>query len=217
MFALYGSDILDPFAPILIIQMIDRAYKESGTTFGKAEFAKKFVLEELIFPLIDFFIVVYKEKGILLELHGQNTLIEIDERGLPTRIVYRDLDTAIDLDVRKEKGLGVAHFYEGQFISRSDGNKEPGSEQSVIFDKSIGRMNLDKLAESVEMHYGIPSQELELATQAHFSEQFPEFRKYFPEDLRCVYNYSSKMKPGQYNYYDIIPIPDDTARWRPEK
>lgn len=215
MFALYGSDVLAPNEPLLITQMIDRAYKESGSNQEKKEFAKQFVLNEIILPLVDFFIVSYRETGILLELHGQNTLIELDNRGLPTRIVHRDLDNAIDADLRMEKKLGMNGFYPDQFISRVDTDKDFGSEQSIVFDKSIGRMNLDKLAEAMEIHYGIPRQELEHITQAHFGEKFPEFRNYFPKKLDCVYNYSSEMRPDQYNYYDIILIKDDHARWRP--
>ncbi len=217
MFALYGSDVLDPSAPVLITQMIDRAYADTETLLDKKTFAKEFVLTEIIFPLVDFFIVAYREKGILLELHGQNTLVEVDARGLPTRIVHRDLDDAVDIDLRSKRGLGLEGLYKGQYISREDSDKDVGSEQSIVFDKSIGRMNLDKLAESMELHYGISRIEIEEATQIHFESEFPEFREYFPENLSTVYNYSSEMRPGQYNYYDIVPIKDDKARWRPSK
>ena len=217
MFSLYGSDTLDDKAPIILTQMIERAYQGDDFESDKQAFAKRFVLDEIIFPLVDFFIVAYREKGILLELHGQNTLIELDDNGLPTRIVHRDMDDAVDIDVRKEKKLGLDGLYDGQYVSRDDKDMIPGSEQSIIFDKSIGRMNLDKLAQAVQSHYNVPKKDLEEAVQKHFAEGFPEFRKYFPENLSEVYNYSDEMKPGQYNYYDIVPIKGDTARWRPGK
>lgn len=217
MFALYGSDVLDEEAPIVITQMIDKGYELSDKRIEKKDFAKRFTLDEIIFPLIEFFIVAFKEKGILLELHGQNTLIEVDAEGLPTRIVHRDLDDAIDLDVREKMGLVNDGLYEGQFIKRSDEDKDAGSEHSIVFDKSIGRMNLDKLAQAIETSYGIAKEELEAEAQAFFEKLFPEYREYFPKELHNVYNYSSEMKPGQYNYYNIIPIADDVARWRPAR
>ncbi|MES2198915.1 MAG: hypothetical protein V4489_01940 [Chlamydiota bacterium] len=94
-------------------------------------------------------------------------------------------------------------------------DKDSGSEQSVIFDKSIGLMNLDKVAALMEAQYDIPKKELEEATQVHFVKKFPEFRKYFPRDLSLIYNYSSEMRVDQYNCYDIISVKDDKARWRP--
>ncbi len=223
MFSLYGTDTLDAKAPLLIMQMIDRAYhrafgKKSGegnSAADKTQFARQFVLDEIILPLIDFFVVAYREKGILLELHGQNTLIELDAAGLPKRIVHRDLDDAVDVDIRQEKQLGLDGFYQKECLSRRDVDEIAGSKQSIIFDKSIGRMNLDKLAQAMEVHYGIPVRELEKASQEHFEKEFPDFRNYFPAELSRVYNYADEMKAGEFNYYASVPIVGDTARWRP--
>ena len=47
-----------------------------------------------------------RERGILPELHGQNTLLEIDAEGVPQRLIHRDFQSIYsDSGIRESKGF----------------------------------------------------------------------------------------------------------------
>jgi hypothetical protein len=50
----------------------------------------RFLVDQIIGPLIRQWCFLARQYGILLECHGQNTLLELDENNLPTRLVHRD-------------------------------------------------------------------------------------------------------------------------------
>ena len=79
-FALYGHDALCPQDPPILIQLIEK----SGIS------PERFIAREILLPVIQTWAGVARERGILLESHAQNTLIEVDENLKPRRIVHRD-------------------------------------------------------------------------------------------------------------------------------
>src|SRR5215470_7704071 len=96
-FALYGGDLQHPEDRPLLVQMIERLGAEP----------QSFVIDEIMIPVIDCWAKVVRERGILLESHAQNLLLEIDTDFRPRRIVHRDFDVWSDGEARKQAGLEV--------------------------------------------------------------------------------------------------------------
>gem|GEM_PF-515012 len=169
---------------------------------------KSYVLNRIIFPLIECWIITVKQQGIILESHGQNTLLEIDQNLLPSRIVQRDFDNYVDCTIRKSLNLSCENLHPDQIVKVSD-EKPKGSPYSLIYDSSIGHHMLDFIANTMQQYFGIDPKELHLASQKFFSEKFPDFKEYFP---KTIYYYASEpSKPNTFPLIDTKEMP----RWRP--
>lgn len=73
-----------------------------------------------------------RERGILLESHAQNTLLEIDRNFRPTRVVHRDCDVWIDSDARRHAGLDVPFLGSG---IGSGGGHPVEHHYSLVYDR----------------------------------------------------------------------------------
>ena len=195
-FSLYGKDMNHPSEPPLIVKLIQMGNKDP----------KKYVLEHVMFPIIDDFAKALNTQGVLLEAHGQNTLIEFDERMESTRIIHRDLDNYVDGKTRTARGLsfeGISKYH----IFEEPTETEPfGSVPSLIYDGSIGSCHFDFLADILEEYFGIPSLELQKECQARFQEKIPDYRRIFSDTL---YTY------GNPNPYPLVPRINQGPIWRP--
>ena len=199
-FSMYGKDANHPDEPPLLVKMIE----QSGQN------PKKYVLNNVMFPIIECFITAYKERGILMESHGQNTLLEVDENFNITRVVHRDFDEEIDANVRRKLGLDVDGFMKTQVIDQPTDIEPKGSVQSIIFDKSVGLLHLDYLAKTMQEYYGIPPEALQKECQKFFQKLLPDHAKYFPSE---VYYYSDKSIAP--NVFPAVGTGKKPV-WRPE-
>src|SRR6266542_2446251 len=95
-FALYGGDLRHPEDRPLLVQMIERLGAEP----------QSFVIGEIMIPVLDCWAKVVRERGILLESHAQNLLLEIDSDFRPRRVVHRDFDVWVAAETRNQAGLG---------------------------------------------------------------------------------------------------------------
>lgn len=99
-FSLFSQDRFAKKDPLLILQILQnlnnkKKYSNLDTC-----------LEEIIEPYLSVWANLILQRGLSAEMHAQNTLLEIDNYGIPIRIIYRDLqDTFIDLDIRKNKDM----------------------------------------------------------------------------------------------------------------
>lgn len=202
-FALYGKDIKDETQAPLLVRMI--SYSQENP--------KKYVLNHLFFPVISCFLEAFTKRGILPESHGQNTLLEVDDQMRPQRIVHRDLQELIDPNVRKSQGLSLEGFHPGQIIPEPNEDEPKGSSHSLIYDKSIGRLLFNYLAELVEKQYQIPQVKLQRKCQQHFTSLLPNFTDHFPPS---VYKYADTPKPDYPNTYALIDTGEPPV-WRPAK
>jgi hypothetical protein len=201
-FSLYGRDSNHPDEPPLLVQMIQRS----------GEDPKSYVLKHIMFPIIECFLTAFREKGILMESHGQNTLLEVDEDFNITRIVHRDFDEEIDANVRREKGLSLDGFIETQLIDAPTENEPRGSAHSIIYDKSIGRLHFNYLAKTMQEFFGIAPEELQKECQAYFAQIMPDHTKYFPPE---VYVYADQpLSPNTPNLY-AAKATGTAPIWRP--
>src|ERR1043165_5149416 len=94
-FSLYGGDLHHPEDRPLLVQMIERLGAEP----------QSFVIGEIMIPVLECWARVVRERGILLESHAQNILLEIDPDFRPRRVVHRDFDVWLDAEVRKRASL----------------------------------------------------------------------------------------------------------------
>jgi siderophore synthetase component len=69
-------------------------------------------MDYLVKPVIIHFDYLVRNKGILMQCHAQNTLLEINESFSPTRIIYRDFGSlTIDPEFRIKNGLNKDPMY----------------------------------------------------------------------------------------------------------
>ena len=79
LFALYSKDKMNPDKKPILCDLIE----------ASGEDPKSFIQEKILFPILRVWAEVYQKTGIILESHGQNTLFEVDEKGMPCRVVNK--------------------------------------------------------------------------------------------------------------------------------
>ena len=118
-FALYGKDYFDPNASLLLYDLIgDRNPVE-------------YILENIMLPIIRHWVDCFLHFGYLLEPHGQNVILEVDENNTISRIVHRDLSVGIDMRRRRDIGLQSHHLNQYNRM-------EHGAFHSIAYDKFMG-------------------------------------------------------------------------------
>lgn len=128
-----------------------------------------YFVSEIVGPILESWALLVSKRGLLPELHGQNSLLEFDMCLRPRRVVHRDFQGTYS-DPRIRTGLGLNLF------SKHIVGVEPGttvqSQYSHVFDGMIGRYLLsrltkafcasfnedyDKVADAIkEYHHSIP-------------------------------------------------------------
>lgn len=181
-FALYGADLNSPGDPPLLVDMIERLRANP----------ESFILDEIMLPVVQCWIVVARELGVLLESHAQNTLLEVDETFRPRRIVHRDFDVWVDLDVRQRRGLEVPFL--GAGIGTGAG-RDVKQHYSVIYDRFIGHEFFDYMLKAVSKFYPIDVKAVRRRVIEAFHTGFPESDRFFPS--RTMYYFSNAPPPGR--------------------
>lgn len=95
LFSLYCPDKKNPNKKPMLCTLIEK----SNLT------PEDFVMEKIFKPLLKCWADVLVETGVVLEAHGQNTCIELDQNGMPNRMVFRDFDTYVNKELREKSGL----------------------------------------------------------------------------------------------------------------
>ncbi|HSX20847.1 MAG TPA: IucA/IucC family C-terminal-domain containing protein [Gammaproteobacteria bacterium] len=204
-FSLYSENTINPNDPPLLVMLI----KDAMAKHPRMDPAQ-YILQHVMFPVIKSWVSAYQQQGMLMELHGQNTLLEFDDNLKPTRIVHRDLDNYMDWKKREELGLsneGLNPEYDA-----SDPAIPQGSAFSLIFDSSIGHHTFDFMADMMQKHFGTDPEVLHRMCQDYFQEQFPDFAKHFPSDGKIWY-YGKEVGTNEFPVVSTGKAP----RWRPSK
>jgi hypothetical protein len=167
-------------------------------------------IKEILTKLIDGWVKVYLETGILLEPHGQNVVIEFseDEKDI-IRFSHRDFDCEVNEDIAKANGFDTSELYEKNLFS-NDGDKftPKGAHLSIIYDNSF-KVVLEKIANLAETKYGIKKDTLKAFIINYMKTKHSEFLKYFPDNQKC-YNWQ-KLPDGTKV---IIEKKDEKPTWR---
>ncbi len=190
-FSLYGNDFFDKEKTPLLFELI-----------GKAD-PLEFVLENIMLPIVRHWVQCFKAFGYMLEPHGQNVLLELDDSKNITRIIHRDLSLGIDMRRRKDVGISSEHLNNYNRMEQSDFN-------SITYDMFMGNHFFDRIVECCREQFpNLTLEDFRAPCRQLFSEIFVDYKKYFPKTIR----YFSE-KRDRYNkplYYDTGKSP----QWRP--
>ena len=161
-FALYGQDYFDPAAPLLLYDLI-------GDRDPLA-----YVLEQIMLPIVRHWTTAFRHFGYILEPHGQNVLLELNDEGTICRIVHRDLSVGIHMGRRRDIGLpdGDLNNY-----NRTEHN----AFCSITYDRFIGGHFFDRLVEACQARYlGLAREDFTRPCREEFARCLPDYAAYFP-------------------------------------
>ncbi|MFN2181526.1 MAG: IucA/IucC family protein [Candidatus Promineifilaceae bacterium] len=190
-FALYGEDYFDPAAQPLLFDLV-----------GKRD-PVAYILDNIMLPIVRHWIGCFLKFGFMLEPHGQNVLLELDDDYSVSRIVHRDLSVGIDMRRRQEIGLPDNDL--------NNYNRTLDSAfQSVTYDRFMGGHFFSRLVTTCQNRY--PDISKDAFTQPcrdEFMRLLPEYAHYFPG---TVWYFSEERDQFNKPYYvDTGAIPE----WRP--
>lgn len=137
---------------------------------------KAFVIDRVIKPLLVNWAKIYLETGVLLEPHGQNVCVQV-QNSLPRRFVFRDFDTAVNGDLLKKAKIKVRGLDKDGVID----NERSTKAVSLIFDRSVKTM-LDDIADLMQKHFQIKKEDLHKKVRKFLKKEVPDFFEHLPED-----------------------------------
>jgi len=182
-FSLYSQDLKRPGDLPLLVQLIE--------SLGANPLS--FTLEHILLPVIDCWATVLQEKGLLLESHGQNLLLELSPDGIPRRVVHRDLDVWFDPEIRKKRGLPTPFLGEGV---GADWEHPREQYLSLIYDWFIGHHLFDYVAKVLETYFDVDPRTLQAACREVFRRHFPEVSGWLPEETTYYFSYEPQPENG---------------------
>lgn len=143
-FSLWSVDIKHPNDQLLLIQILDKTKYPIETFFNK-----------IIKPILECYKFLTFDRGLIPEVNGQNILLEIDQNGIPTRIIHRDFQGyEKDITIRQSKGLSVK--FESQpykCIDKRSDTKYYYIRHSFSYDFKLGGYIFDELFDVVCKNY----------------------------------------------------------------
>ncbi len=190
-FALYGEDFFDSECTPLISQLI-----------GEQD-PKEFVLNNIMLPIVRHWIDCFRHFGYLIEPHGQNVLIEVDQANKITRIVHRDLSVGLDMRRRRDIGLSSDNL--------NDYNRmEESAFHSITYDRFMGNHFFSRLVEYCMANYPqLTKEDFTIPCQQEFARRLPEYSDYFPKN---IWYFSEKRDKYNKPFYQDT---GDAPEWRP--
>ncbi|WP_112662112.1 IucA/IucC family C-terminal-domain containing protein [Microvirga flavescens] len=195
-FALYAGDLKHPDACPLLVQMIARLAVEPAS----------FVIREIFTPIVECWAAAARERGILLESHAQNTLLEVDQDLIPRRVVHRDFDVWVDLEARKRAGLEMPFLGRGMAADTDEAIKQ---HYSLVYDLFIGHHFFDYVLRVLKSHYTIDEEIVRAQVRNVFHQSFPDADRFFP--ARTMFSFRNEPSPS------LKPVLEDMQQepvWR---
>ncbi len=190
-FALYGRDFFDSSRDLLLFELI-----------GDRD-PLRFILEQIMLPIVRHWVACFLNFGYLMEPHGQNVLFELAGDGEIRRIVHRDLSVGIDM--RRRRHIGLADVGLNAYNRMEDDNFH-----SIAYDKFMGGHFFDRLVEACQERY--PDLEAEMFRQPcrdQFARLFPDCNTYFPPTIRYFSETRDQFDKPSYQDTGQRPL------WRP--
>lgn len=146
--SLYASDPQAPDDEPLLVQIV----KLHGNRHPLEYF-----IAEIIGPILEAWTLLVSVRGLLPELHGQNTLAEIDTNLKLRRAVHRDFQ-GIYSDSRTRSALGLSLFT--KHVVGTESGTTVQSQYSHVFDGMIGRYLLARLSRAFCAHFSAPYEQV---------------------------------------------------------
>ncbi len=104
-----------------------------------------YFVSEIVGPILEAWTLLVSKRGLLPELHGQNSLLELDMSLCPRRVVHRDFQGTYN-DSRIRTSLGLDPFQ--KHIVGTEPGTTVQSQYSHVFDGMIGRYLLARLTKA---------------------------------------------------------------------
>ncbi len=190
-FALYGKDLHDSSVAPLLFTLLEK--RDPVQT----------IVENIMQPIISHWLHCYTSLGYILEPHGQNILLEIDNDATIRRIVHRDLSTGIDMRLRNDLRLCSQHLNNYNKMSS-------GEFCSIAYDMFMGSHFFDRIISCCQQRFPkLCPEDFKAPCRKHFAALFPEYKTYFPKD---VYYFSEQR--DQFNK-PLYTNTETQPSWRP--
>jgi len=158
LFSLYSKDLKHPEDKTLFSQIVDTNHITPLELF----------MEKYLRPLFIGMNYCINNQGILLEPHGQNVLVEIDNNYNITRLIHRDFQSIyVNNDIRKRNGLKTPfkkHIMDIECPSEVS--------YSLVYDHFIGRYVFDEFLELLEKEHNISKKYMKRVIKSEFNNYF---------------------------------------------
>jgi len=188
-FSLYADDLKNPDDLPLLIQLV----RKNADAGGEMQFLTDQILGKIVRNWTHF----ATQYGLLLELHGQNTMLEIDESFRPQRIVHRDFQSIyVDRQIRERNGLDLP--FRKHIVGEEAGTDRP-RQFSIVYDHQVGDYLFDRLINTFRRYYPEYSyKDISSRVSQIFRQGFPDWREVFPEE---TYTYGQQIG----NEVNLVP------------
>lgn len=165
-FSLYSTDLKDKQHRSFFQQMVEKSKQDP----------LNFFIEKIIEPLFANICYFIRERGILLEAHGQNVLVELNENLEITRLIHRDFQSMyVDKEIRNSKKLDC------KFKKHIMGDESPREvSYSLVYDQYIGKYVLDNFVDLINSVWKIAKEQIEDEIRAAFKKYFDD--AWFPKE-----------------------------------
>jgi len=169
-FSLFSRDRQNNLDTPLIVQIL--ADKRDCSSF---------VLENLMFPLIDIYFTCSLTEGVNPEMHAQNLLIGFNENNEIVSLILRDLES-VDKDLTIRKNLEKANFVNSyKCIKAEDYNYK--IKHSFMFDHKLGEYFFDALIKCLSHHKMVDAMQIIRSLRLYVHSTYGNIiKEYFPEN-----------------------------------
>lgn len=167
-FSLTSSDELNSKDEPILFQLIKKS----------RELPEMFFIDKILKPFIESWTDVVQKTGILLEMHGQNTLLEIDNDFLPKKIIYRDFQSlVVDPKIREDNNFEIP--FSKHIIGRDGFCRE--KEFALTYDYLIFHHLISPIVEAFSKEYNKKTNVIYLELKKILMNSFPKYREFFPK------------------------------------
>lgn len=175
-FSLFSSDRKSNDMPI-IVQLLNRQSKPID-----------YLLEQLIYPIIDIFFYCLFQGGLLLEMHSQNFLIGIDNNADIVTIILRDLDS-VDKDIPLINNLNLDIELQSFPYKCIDSQQYNYSiKHSFMYDHKLGEYFFDQLIKCLIKYKLTESGKIEKIISSYVKQRYGDFLDLFPSGVWYKFN-----------------------------
>ncbi|MBF0106293.1 MAG: cyclic nucleotide-binding domain-containing protein [Deltaproteobacteria bacterium] len=154
-------------APEVLVQLINHNVSQSGRE------TVDYFVETIVRPLYKIFLYFMFKQGILLEPHGQNFFIEVDDQGKITRLIFKDWQsTMIDMEKRIRRGLPDGNIVKHLLGTESGIPLSLSLVYDYYFSTYLFRHIFDTIAGAY--HQGVPLTAFKVRLRTHLRQVFEE-------------------------------------------
>lgn len=199
-FSLFSTDRQSDDIPI-IIQMLNQKQNKVD-----------FLLEQLIYPLIDCYFSCIFCGGIQPELHAQNFLVGIDSNCNIVSIVLRDLDSADkDLEIMSRLGLPIT-LKSKPYKCINTQQENYRIKHSFMYDHKLGEYFFDELLKCVHKHGIVQADMIQTQIQAYVRYKYGGLLTDFFPDNQCWYKFQNVLIDRSQSSRPYICLPNPKYR-----